>query len=98
MVRKNLITLLWFSCALIICLTIGYALRYNIPIFKIGNSTTSVQTKTSGTTPATTGFSCPKGEWVDCMPTIGGPKKIMCSAAYLNWAKLNCPNFKGAAL
>ncbi len=40
---------------------------------------------------------CPTTEWVDCMP---GPDMIkpMCDAAFLTWAKANCPGFKGAAL
>lgn len=44
-------------------------------------------------------FTCPKNEWVDCMP---GPDnagiKFECTQDYLTWAKANCPNFKGAAL
>jgi hypothetical protein len=42
-------------------------------------------------------FVCPQGEWVDCMP---GPdiSRPECSTEYLNWAKINCPNFRGAAL
>ena len=45
------------------------------------------------------GFTCPKTEWVDCMP---GPDtagiKFECTQEFLSWAKANCPNFKGAAL
>jgi hypothetical protein len=39
---------------------------------------------------------CPEVEYVDCMP---GPDKFdsRCSPEYLNWAKANCPDFKGAA-
>ena len=45
-----------------------------------------------------TSFQCPTTEWVDCMPTIGGGGKIECTNDFLAWAKINCPNFKGAAL
>lgn len=45
------------------------------------------------------GFTCPKTEWVDCMP---GPNeagiRFECTDEFLSWAKANCPNFKGAAL
>lgn len=41
-------------------------------------------------------YQCPKTEWIDCMP---GPDKIKseCRPQYLEWAKKNCLNFKGAA-
>lgn len=42
-------------------------------------------------------FKCPQSEWVDCMPSPGQQKQN-CSLDYLDWAKSNCPNFKGAAL
>lgn len=40
---------------------------------------------------------CPEGEYVDCMPPIDGGKREQCSSNYPEWAKANCPNFKGAA-
>ena len=44
-------------------------------------------------------YTCPKGEWVDCMP---GPSsegiRWECTQEFLTWAKANCPGFKGAAL
>lgn len=42
-------------------------------------------------------YTCPSVEWVDCMPG-SGPLKTQCQPNYLNWAKINCSNFKGAAL
>ena len=45
-----------------------------------------------------TSYVCPTGEWVDCMPSVGGSTKIECSQDYLQWAKANCAGFKGAAL
>jgi len=42
-------------------------------------------------------YTCPASEWVDCMPGPG-PTKTQCQPDYLSWAKINCPNFKGAAL
>ncbi len=44
-----------------------------------------------------TTFQCPTTEWVDCMPTVGGMGKIECTNDFLAWAKLNCPQFQGAA-
>lgn len=43
-------------------------------------------------------YSCPNNEWVDCMPKVDQPPSFQCEKQYLNWAKINCPNFKGAAL
>jgi hypothetical protein len=40
---------------------------------------------------------CPKTAYVDCMPGPGVTKPE-CETNYLQWAKENCPNFKGAAL
>jgi|GEM_PF-1336481 len=45
-----------------------------------------------------TSFQCPTTEWVDCMPTIGEGGKLECTNDFLSWAKIYCPNFKGAAL
>jgi hypothetical protein len=43
-------------------------------------------------------YICPSSPWVDCMPKVGDTTdKTNCSSEYLNWAKLNCPTFKGAA-
>jgi len=43
-------------------------------------------------------FVCPSSEYVDCMPTVGGPKKTECSTEAMAWYTANCPNFKGGAL
>ena len=46
----------------------------------------------------TNSFTCPPGEWVNCMPGPNAGERIECTSEYLNWAAANCPNFKGAAL
>lgn len=43
-------------------------------------------------------FSCPATDWVDCMPSPDSPVKSQCQPEFLQWAQVNCPNFKGAAL
>ena len=43
-----------------------------------------------------TTFVCPENGWVDCMPGPGASKP-QCATVFLNWAKQNCPGFKGAA-
>lgn len=42
-------------------------------------------------------YSCPKTEWVNCMPILTPEAQKSCTNEYLDWAKNNCPNFKGAA-
>jgi hypothetical protein len=42
-------------------------------------------------------FVCPTTEYIDCMPTVGGPKKTECSTEAMTWYTANCPNFKGGA-
>ncbi|MCX6730626.1 MAG: hypothetical protein NTZ55_02155, partial [Candidatus Roizmanbacteria bacterium] len=51
--------------------------------------------KSSGTK---TTYTCPQTQYVDCMPGPNKAVKVECSTAFLKWAQLNCPNFKGAAL
>jgi hypothetical protein len=50
-------------------------------------------------------FTCPKEQWINCMPTISDPsdtestkkRELECSETYLKWAKESCPGFEGAA-
>ncbi|OGC45218.1 hypothetical protein A2V49_01270 [candidate division WWE3 bacterium RBG_19FT_COMBO_34_6] len=45
-------------------------------------------------------YVCPKTEYIDCMPSIdrGSQQEKICNdKEYLNWAQINCPNFKGIA-
>lgn len=42
-------------------------------------------------------YACPEKEYVDCMPGIGGPDSAECDVQFLEWAKANCPGFKGGA-
>lgn len=48
-------------------------------------------------TPTPKKYTCPTTEWIDCLPGPGTPKP-QCQPDYLNWATVNCPDFKGAAL
>ena len=50
-----------------------------------------------GTCVSMTNYTCPANGWVDCMPGPGASKKASCSSEAMNWYKINCPNFKGAA-
>lgn len=43
-------------------------------------------------------YACPKTEWIDCMPGPNKGIKPECTDEYLAWAKINCPDFLGAAL
>ena len=45
-----------------------------------------------------TKFVCPNQEFVNCMPSPDRQMGAQCSKEFLQWAKENCPNFKGAAL
>lgn len=45
---------------------------------------------------ATTKYTCPQQEYVDCMPGPG-TRNPECAPAYITWAQENCPNFKGGA-
>lgn len=42
-------------------------------------------------------FTCPKTEWVDCMPGPTEGIKLECTSDFLSWAKTNCQDFQGAA-
>ncbi len=55
--------------------------------------------KSRSTPPApvvTRRFICPKGEWLDCMPSPDA-KNSFCSKDYIDWALKNCEGFKGVA-
>jgi len=39
---------------------------------------------------------CPTTPWIDCMPVLGATKPE-CASEYLNWVKVNCPDFQGVA-
>jgi len=43
-------------------------------------------------------YSCPTTDWVDCMPSVDSSIRPQCEQPFLDWAKANCPGFKGAAL
>ena len=46
--------------------------------------------------PVDSNYTCPKTEWVNCMPILTLEAQKLCTQEYLNWAKSNCPGFKGA--
>lgn len=48
-------------------------------------------------TPTPQRYKCPTTDWIDCMPGPGDVKP-QCNPSYLQWAKVNCPDFKGAAI
>lgn len=43
-------------------------------------------------------YKCPTTEWVNCMPGINSIERPECKPKYLQWAKENCPAFKGHAV
>lgn len=46
----------------------------------------------------TSKYKCPENDYVDCMPPLRlNEHKTECSIEFLEWARVNCPNFKGAA-
>jgi hypothetical protein len=52
--------------------------------------------------PTTPPYTCPPPGYVNCMPMVIGPDeqkpdRSNCSPDFLSWAKINCPDFKGAA-
>ena len=65
------------------------------PIITITPSLTPEVTPVST---ASANFICPANGWVDCMPILDESKTISCSTEAMNWYKVNCPNFQGAAL
>ena len=42
-------------------------------------------------------YKCPENNWVDCMPGPDKESRQECSDKYQQWAKVNCPNYKGIA-
>lgn len=45
----------------------------------------------------TSQYTCPDSEWINCMPVVDKKRAWECESGYLQWAKANCPNFKGPA-
>lgn len=42
-------------------------------------------------------YSCPLNGWENCMPVLNTEGQKQCSREALEWKKINCPGFKGAA-
>ena len=49
-------------------------------------------------TPTASKYTCPAGDYVDCMPVLTPEKQAACTTEAMAWYKINCPNFKGGAL
>lgn len=45
---------------------------------------------------ANTSYTCPSGNYINCIPSADGMVKKECSAAAFDWYKANCPNFKAS--
>lgn len=73
----------------------GCGLGYQIRV-TVYNELSKVFKKGDNNKPAE--YSCPKTEWIDCMPIVDPKREWECSPTYLKWTKENCPDFKGAAL
>ncbi|KKR67567.1 MAG: hypothetical protein UU09_C0026G0002 [Microgenomates group bacterium GW2011_GWA2_40_6] len=43
-------------------------------------------------------YICPESGWVDCLPSLNAGVKYECTSEAINWYRVNCPDFKGAAL
>ena len=86
-------------CIAFVLLILSISPYYNRrePIFVAYPTPTIIPTYTPIDDDTPYKYTCPKTEWIDCMP---GPGKTnpQCQLEFLNWAKENCPNFKGAAL
>ncbi len=54
-----------------------------------------IPTPKPSNTPIT--YECPESEYINCMPIVAPEKQFQCSQSYLDWVKMNCPNFKGVA-
>jgi hypothetical protein len=48
--------------------------------------------------PSAVNYKCSSGEYVDCMPVLTPEKQAACTPEAMAWYKVNCPNFKGAAM
>lgn len=44
---------------------------------------------------ASQGYGCPVNDYLDCMSGLPESAKKLCTQEYYQWAKENCPNFKG---
>lgn len=43
-------------------------------------------------------YQCPDTDWIDCMPIVPEDRRYQCQKPYLDWVKINCPNFQGIAM
>lgn len=57
---------------------------------------TAMYPDASGTCTKKEPYTCPKNDYVDCMPGPG--VRLECTPEAMNWYKTNCANFKGGAL
>ncbi len=52
----------------------------------------------SGTCTKEEVYTCPKNDYVDCMPSVNAGIRYECTPEAMSWYKAHCPNFKGGAL
>ncbi len=50
----------------------------------------------SSPSPVTSKYTCPSSAYIDCMPGVYFVRP-QCTKEYLDWIRVNCPNFKGVA-
>lgn len=83
-----------------VLLSIDYVNFSDIPADATSSGDDRIGTEPPVTTPVDPGeesYTCPSSGYIDCMPTVGGPRKDRCDQKYLTWAKEHCPNFEGVA-
>lgn len=60
--------------------------------------TTATYPDASGTCIKENTLTCPKNDYVDCMPSVNAGVRYECTPEAMSWYKAHCPNFKGGAL
>jgi len=73
----------------------GINKAYRLPKPSASPTITNPPSATPTQTPILSNFTCPVGGWVDCMP--GTTEKPECSKDAMDWYRINCEDFKGAA-
>ncbi len=59
---------------------------------------TAMYPDASGTCTKENTLTCPKNDYIDCMPSVNVGVRYECTPEAMSWYKSNCPNFKGGAL
>lgn len=78
-----------------------FGMRYQIALTEQNRPLPSIISPTMTPKDAAFGtktiYTCPKEQYVNCMPGPDKIKKAECTSLFLQWAQKNCQNFKGAA-